>query len=405
MVLARVLSVVVLLVLSSVHAGAAPQRSGVGKGMEQVSSTSYQEGMHLVVTRIRGRDYLFSSAATLSGSEQAGIRILDISRPAKPKLVATVPCAGGQAFLQVSHDGKTLIVAEGARHDADICMPPGEMGFFTIDISNPRKPRPLAWASVPRSGHTVTAHPTKPIVYVSHGDVPGGPTKKAEFEVWSIKDPSKPRFLSRPTVTGYHGPHDIVFTADGTRAVASSMTAIQVLDTTDAANPKEIEVTQCPGCTHNHEAHFTPDEKHVVVSDETSGGAASPCPLGALYFYAWDPEGAPHLDLVGQWQPAELLVPEGAPTNVGLCTSHVFDISPDGTKIAASWHVGGVRVIDIRSMEGVSFGAHGAGAKEIAWYVSDGADSWSAKFDPSGRFVFVNDLHEGLQVYRLEAGL
>lgn len=406
MVSRRAVAVLVGLALTSaVHAGASPAPEGQGEGMKPVASSEYQDGMHLTVTRIAGRDYLFTSAASLSAVDRAGIRVLDVTDPAKPRLVAAVPCAGGQAFLQVSHDRKTLIVAEGARHEGDICMPPGEMGFFTIDITNPRRPRPLAWASVPRSGHTVTAHPTKPILYVSHGDVLGGPTKKAEFEVWSIKDPARPKFLSRPTVTGYHGPHDIAFTKDGTRAVASSMSAIQVLDTSDPAAPQELEVLQCPGCSHNHEAHFTPDEKHVIVSDEASGGAASPCPLGALYFYEWDPDAAFHMDLIGEWQPAEFVVPAAAPTNAGLCTSHVFDISHDGTKVAASWHTGGVRVVDVRSMAGVAIGSHGQGAKEIGWYVAPGADAWSAKFDRSGRFVFVNDRHAGLQVYRLAVGL
>ncbi|HEX2296829.1 MAG TPA: hypothetical protein VHN37_16170, partial [Actinomycetota bacterium] len=87
--------------------------------------------------------------------------------------------------------------------------------------------------------------------------------------------------------------------------------------------------------------------------------------------------------------------------NAGLCTSHVFDVSRDGTKIAASWHTGGVRVVDIATMAGVGVGAQGNGAKELGWYVADGADSWSAKFDRTGRYVFVNDANLGFQVFRL----
>jgi hypothetical protein len=76
----------------------------------------------------------------------------------------------------------------------------------------------------------------------------------------------------------------------------------------------------------------------------------------------------------------------------------VFDVSADGTKIAASWHTGGVRVVDITTMAGVGVGAEGNGAKELG---SDAADSWSAKFDRTGRYVFVNDRNLGFQVYRL----
>lgn len=76
--------------------------------------------------------------------------------------------------------------------------------------------------------------------------------------------------------------------------------------------------------------------------------------------------------------------------------------SNDGTKIAASWHNAGVRVIDITDMEGIGVGAEGNGAKEIGWYVSPGADSWNAQFDRTGRFVFVNDANYGFEVYRLK---
>ena len=397
------LSILLALALSSTVHAAVPRPEGTGKGLERMGETAYESGMHLAVTRIKGRDYVFASASRPSAN--GGIRVFDVTNPARHKQVASIPCTGNQGFLQISHDNKTLVVGEGGPHPGDPCMPQGENGIYTIDISNPLKPKPLGYGAVGRAGggHHIATHPTKPIVYVTYGDVPGiggGP----EFEVWSIKNPAKPKYLSTGRVTGYHGPHDMVFNADGTRAVASSMTAIQVLDTSDPANPKELQVLQCPGCGHNHEAHFTPDQKHVVVNEETGGGAPSPCPVGGLYFYEWAADGPEYMKLVGTWNPAEVLTPEGARTNAPTCSSHVFGISPDGTKIAASWHNAGVRVIDITDMAGHGVGPHGDGAKEIGWYVSEGADSWSAKFDRSGKYVFVNDRVYGFEVYRLQSG-
>lgn len=390
-----------LLLAAAAPASGTPQRPGAGKGMSPAATVEYPGGMHLMVSRANGRDYAFASSND-PGSGSGAIRVFDVTSPARPKLVASIPCGGNQAFLQISHDGKTLLVGEDAPHPGSPCMPAQGLGFYTIDISDPRSPRTLGHALVERGGHTLTAHPTKPIVYVSYGDVIALPGQPPEFEIWSIKNPAKPRYLNTAAVSGYHGPHDIAFDATGKRAVASSMSLIQVLDTSDPANPTELEVLQCPGCSHNHEAHFTPDQKHVIVSDEASGGAASPCPLGALYFYEWNRKGDPYMELIGQWQPAELVTPEAARANAGLCTSHVFDISRDGTRVAASWHTAGVRVVDIRTMSGVGLGPEGTGAKEIGWYVSDGADAWSAKFDRSGRFVFVNDRLQGFQVYRLD---
>lgn len=395
--IARIALLLLVALPSAVNAAAA-RPAGSGTGLEPVAEVEYSDGMHLAVTRSGGRDYVFAS----SSSDQGSISVFDVTNPAKPKKVSSIPCNGNQAFMQISHDGRTLIVGEDGQHPGDVCLPAKQMGFYTIDISNPRMPKPLGYAIVPRGAHTVTAHPTKPFVYVSYGDV--FVSTAPQYEVWSIADPAEPEYVTTGTVTGYHGPHDIAFNANGTRAVAASMSAIQVLDTSDPANPKEVEVAQCPGCSHNHEAHFTPDGKHVVVSDEAGGGGvAAPCPLGALYFYEWNPKGSRYMTLVGEWQPAEVVTPEGARTNAGLCTSHVFDVSADGTKIAASWHTGGVRVVDITDMVGVGVGAHGDGPKEIGWYVAEGADSWSAKFDRTGRYVFVNDRVRGFQVFRLTA--
>jgi hypothetical protein len=368
-------------------------RRAAGTGLEPVASVAYDGGTHLALTRIGGRDYAFAS----SMAEDGVVRVIDVTNPTRPKVVAQLPCRANQAHLQISHDNKTLIIGEDGTHAGDACGPPSQMGFYTVDISNPLKPKPLAAAAVARGAHTTTAHPTKPYVYVSYGDVAA--TQPAAFEVWSIKDPAKPRHVSIVPVTGYHGPHDIEFTSDGKRAVASSISLIQVLDTSDPEKPVELANLQCPGCSHNHEARFTPEETHVIVSDETPSGPA--CPLGGLYFYEWDRAAQPYMTLLGQWQPREFLTPASEPTRATMCTSHTFGISPDGTKVAASWHTAGVRVVDISSMSGVGIGDQGTGPREIGWYQPGNGDAFSAKFDRTGRFIFVNDYHRGFEVFRL----
>ena len=381
-----------LLGSSSAHAD---KRRGVGAGVEPVARVEYDGGTHLALTRVGGRDYAFASSMAEGGT----VRVIDVTDPAKPKVVSKIPCFANQAHLQISHDNKTLIIGEDVPHGGDACGAAGHLGFYTVDISNPKRPRPLAAADVPRGAHTTTAHPTKPFVYVSYGDVPA--SSSAEFEIWSIKDPAAPKRVAVASVFGYHGPHDIEFTRNGKRAVASSMSLIQVLDTTNPAKPVELARLQCPGCSHNHEARFTPDEKHVIISDETPGGPA--CPLGALYFYEWQADADPYMTLIGEWQPRELLTPQSEPTRATLCTSHTFGVSPDGTKVAASWHTAGLRVVDISTMAGVGIGDQGTGPREIGWYQPGGGDAFSAKFDRSGDFIFVNDFHRGFEVFRLEA--
>ena len=369
-------------------------RRAAGAGIEPVATVAYDGGTHLALTTIKGRAYAFAS------SMDSGTRVIDVTNPAKPKVVAEIACSANQAHLQISHDNKTLIIGEDGSHNPDACGVPGQLGFYAIDISDPRHPKPVGVGDVPRGAHTTTAHPTKPYLYVSYGDV-ATTTEKAAFEVWSIKNPAKPVQVAVVPVAGYHGPHDITFTADGTKAVASSISLIQVLDTSDPTKPAELAQLQCPGCSHNHEARFTPDEKNVIVSDETPSGPA--CPLGGLYFYDWDAESAPYMTFIGQWQPQELVTPTSEPTRATMCTSHTFGVSPDGTKIAASWHTAGLRVVDISTMSGVGVGDQGSGATEIGWYQPGNGDAFAAKFDRSGRFIFVNDYHRGFEVFRLSS--
>ena len=107
------------------------------------------------------------------------------------------------------------------------------------------------------------------------------------------------------------------------------------------------------------------------------------------------------MTLIGEWQPRELVTPSSEPTRATLCTSHTFGISPDGTKVAASWHTAGVHVVDISTMSGVGIGDQGTGPKSLGWFQPGNGDAFSAKFDRSGRFIFVNDYHRGFEVFRL----
>jgi hypothetical protein len=366
---------------------------GTGEGVTPIATIPYGSGTHLAVAQIGGRDYAFAASMGPEGV----VRVIDVTRPTKPKVVAEIPCHANQGHLQISHDNKTLVIGEDAAHDPDACAA-GGMGFYTIDISNPRRPKVLGAADVARGAHTTTTHPSKPIVYVSYGDVAA--TDPAEFEIWSIKDPEKPTFIRTVAVSGYHGPHDITFTSDGKRAVAASMSLMQILDTTDPTNPVELGQMQCPGCSHNHEVRFTPAEKQLVVSDETPGGPS--CPLGGLYFYAWDPSGAPYMTLQGQWQPEDVVSPRSEPTRATMCTSHTFDVSPDGTKVAASWHTAGLQVVDFTNPNGIGVGEQGTGPRGIAWYQPGEGDAFSAKFDRSGTYIFVNDYIRGFEVFRLD---
>lgn len=129
-------------------------------------------------------------------------------------------------------------------------------------------------------------------------------------------NPAKPKLVN--TVTSIpHAPHDISFNKKGTLAVTAARTHVDLFDTSDPANPTFVSTTVCPGRYLAHDAKFTPDGKWIIVGDEAAGGAAYPCPGGALYFYELQQGNIPLLR--GVYEPNEVVLASddhGAPARL-----------------------------------------------------------------------------------------
>lgn len=276
-------------------------------------------------------------------------------------------------------------------------MPAGLMGFITVDISNPTRPRPVGYAEIERGSHSLAAHPTKPYVY--NGD--GFPEAPGEMQVWSIKDPSKPNLVTTID-TGVHSPHDLAFSRDGSMLATANAVDLHLMDTRDPKNPSIVHTTQCPGCVHTHEARFTPDGQRLIVNDEHPNNV---CPGGALYFYDLEKAGSDYgLELTGTYTIGEV-GPNAAGEVVTKCTPHIFDISGDGTKVATTWHQGGIRYLDISRSGGVTVGMLAlvpGGPQELGAYTSERGFAFSAKFH-KGPYIYVVDTNLGFQVFEIEA--
>lgn len=379
---------------------AAKQRSnplkGEGVGMKIVANVAYDGGTDMEFFTQKGRDYaLAGSAPGVGGAKAGAFHVIDITTPSKPKEVATLKCSFYQADIQISHDQKTAMIAADAAGGPDACLGVGKTGFMTIDISNVLKPKPVGYAEVPKGAHNVTAHPTKPYVYVSDSNI----SAPGEIQIWSIKNPAKPELVntipSLPTP-----PHDISFNKDGTRAVTAAISHIDIFDTTDPENPSLTWTGQCPGCSITHDAKFTPDGNSVIVGDEGGGGGGYPCPGGALYFYDYSSQVAPVL--TGIYEPNEVALARDDQGGLGGCTSHVFDIADDGKKVAISWYTAGTRLLDVSNMVGVAFGENNTGGvAELGWFQPAGGNSWSSKFYKGEKYVFSNDIERGFDVLQV----
>lgn len=390
--------VVMALLIASMGAiaqagGSSAPLEGEGEGLELVANIEYPGGSDMEFLTRKGRDYAITGAY----GETGAMRVIDVTKPERPKLVATLNCNLAQNDVQISADQKTVLLSSDGVGSADACLGVGKRGFMTVDITNIKAPKPIGYAENPAGSHNTTAHPTKPYVYnSSSGETPG------VVHIWSIKNPKKPELVSTYTALGTSAPHDISFNEDGSRALlAGGGKSVELLNTSDPEKPVMLAKTMCPDCSLSHDAKFTPDGRHVIIGDEANGGGTFACPGGALHFYELQgTETQPVFVLIGAYEPNEIVFAQG--TTLTSCTSHVMDVSDDGTHLTLGWYGAGTRYLDITNMTGVTIGDQGNGVKEAGWFIPVNGDSWASKFY-KGPYIYSNDIHRGFDVYKITA--
>ncbi|HEY7873628.1 MAG TPA: hypothetical protein VIG64_00755, partial [Actinomycetota bacterium] len=185
---------------------------GEGAGLELIANIPWKGGTDMEMATIKKRDYIFAGSET-SLLDGGGTHVIDITNPEKPKQVAWIKCQFNQNDIQLSYNKKTLIMASDVTGGPDACLGSTRIGFMTVNIKNPKKPKPIGFADIPRGSHNTTAHPTAPYVYNSDSDLEG----VGEIQIWSIKNPKKPELVNTvgpPDIAG-HSPHDLSFSPDG----------------------------------------------------------------------------------------------------------------------------------------------------------------------------------------------
>lgn len=87
--------------------------------------------------------------------------IVDISQD-RPRVIGKVPCGGFQNDVAtITHD----VIALGNHWGA--CGAQPSHGVNLLDVSDPSTPMELGFSALPAGSHTLTKHPTKPLIYTS----------------------------------------------------------------------------------------------------------------------------------------------------------------------------------------------------------------------------------------------
>ena len=366
------------------------------------------------------------------GSINGGARIMDVSAGV-PVQLGFYDCKIGQGDIQLFQRGEGAdtrtyftFTDDGYSGRGGVCQDfndgqgRNKQGTFIVDITDPSTPTTISFAPFPKGSHNMTVHPSTNYLYNSNSELITN-VASAAIEITDITDLRHP--VSLPALTLPQRPglgtdsHDITFNADGTRAYSAALSQGLIIDTSEPAAPVILTSFLDPAINVWHQANpvtiddpMLGERDFLIVEDEFAGalGAEQTCPSGGTHVYdiTGDLELTPVK--VGTWYTDDV-----ANTNaVGLrgCTAHVFDIHEDAALMTMSFYGGGVRVIDLSGLVGVSLGGNGVGMREIGLHRFSDSNSWSfkaaevevAEDGTISGYMYSNDIDRGIDTYRFE---
>ena len=406
-------------------AAIAPPALSATPSLKAVANLKWTGGTDLELVKIKGRRYVVAGAQNnYNPTSSAGLRVVDVTNPARPKVAGFLPCNTSQNDIQVRGTLAFLAVDFNQKSDMegrpDCFSQLGDMaparGVVVVDIADPKRPRSVGFVKIATGAHNTTAHPTRPLLYVSESELGApNPDSVQPMYIVDVSKPKAPKIVKTFSLGPGTSPHDITFNAKGTRAyVAAGFTgAAYVLDTSAPTEPKVLSRIYDPAVNFAHQADPTPDGKFLLLTDELVGAEGNMyCPGGGVHVWDLSNEAAPVKvgayfipESFASTEPGPRPNPVGAGPRIFRCTAHVMRIAPDGKTLVMGWYSQGVQVLDLSGLPGVSVGANGTdagmGIKRIASWTVKGADTWSAKIDDRG-YVYTGDTQRGMDVLKLD---
>ena len=392
-------------------------------------------GTDIEFATIAGREY------ALAGSYKNGMQIVDITSPADATTVATYDCGVTQGDVQVFRqadkpgrvfagyasdtfgDGTSTCYREAQALGFDVLKPDGtgKNGTFIVELTNPLAPRTVSFVGVEQGTHNHSIHPSGTYLYNSNSDLITSVQPAIEiFDISDFAAPRKIRELALPTRPGLGTEsHDITFNTKGDRAYSAALSQGVIINTADPARPTIVSTFLDPSINVWHQMDpFTMTDSQgnqrefLIAEDEVAGATGTgQCPNGGVHVYEITDSMETSPQKVGYWNIDDVRATD-SPDN--SCTAHVFDIHEREQLMTIAYYNGGVHVVDISGLMGISLGnstiAGGPGMREIGSYRTtnaDGrgfADTWSFKAPTVSRtgdfYAYGNDIARGLDVYR-----
>ncbi len=398
MKLTRILCVVALLVSGAVvsgPAGAAQNEDDHSDNMRLVGNAPLEGA-----TDVEFTDDGHAIVAVNGSGEGAGLWVVDVRNPKKPKPVGHLPCAGSGYDVGLWRDIAVMSIDSASGNSStkedgcNVAGTEGTEGIRLVDVSNRRDPVEVAFVETACGSHTNVTfeHDGRGLVYVqSYPASTSGacPSAHGIISVVDITEPRKASVVATPSVAPAVGCHDGAIS--GHHAYMACLTEGQVWDISDPLKPEILaHVRDVPDAIW-HSSAVSNDGETVAFGFESFQGGGTSCagagrgPLGAIWFYDVSDPAAPVQH--SYFSPGRM--------TQGICTAHNFTVVPDETKrdvLVSAWYGGGVMAVDFTDPDA---------PEELAYYVvASGTSTWHANWY-RGR-VFVGDGTRGLDVYEIK---
>ncbi len=378
-----------------------------------------------------GTDLAFKGKYAFVGNYY-GFSVYDIARPSRPRQVAQVLCPGAQNDVSVY--GDILVLSVDASRSDDSCSSKDMSetkkkaweGIRVFDISRPARPRYVAAVETACGSHTHTLAPSKNgkdlYVYVSsYSPSEDFPDCKPPHDIISVvkipvAKPSAARLAATPVLfpdggnpgTGLptlgigpsetSGCHDVTAYPSKDLAAGACMGDGILLDISNRVRPKVIDrVTDDTNFSFWHSATFNNAGTKVIFTDELGGGSLPTCtPLlgstrGANGIY--DIQGRSLVFKSYYKLPRSQALTEN-------CVAHNGSLIPvKGRDIMVqAWYQGGTSIFDFTDS---------SNPVELAYFDREAISktnlvlggSWSSYW--YNGFVFSSDITRGLEVFRV----
>jgi hypothetical protein len=290
-----------------------------------------------------GNDLALRDQYAYIASHAEGSRIVDLSDPKSPREVALVPCNGKDLDVTDLPDGRRIMTISSQGDDAcPDASPTG--GIRLVDVTDAANPKVLRQVPLAYGSHTHTTWGETGLLFNSAYDL-FVQTKHRRSEIVDISNPDDPKVVSEfmfPQTSKSPGCHDIMDLPEEKLAVCAAITETMVWDMADPLAPKVIATIE--GAWIHHSASYSPERKILVLGDEFAGVLAPVCPnvagktpTGALFFYDVTDWKSPRK--LGQYSH-----PMESPAR--YCSAHNFEVIPGRDLVVGGFYGDGTILVD-----------------------------------------------------------